>query len=139
YAIYLMGFFIVGGYYFLKKVYESKKVKVNPITMIIIVVITFFGLTQIKQVSSWAVFLFVSSLFVFYNAKNLKGLLYVGCLLAVVLPFFAQELYDWQIKPLINKEIAVGEGDAPITNLGNGRMGRWVRYFEIWDQMPALS
>ena len=35
-------------------------------------------------------------------------------------------------------EVAVAEGDNAIEGLGNGRMTRWEKYFEVWEQMPPI-
>jgi O-antigen ligase len=41
--------------------------------------------------------------------------------------------------PLIHKEIAIAEGNASTDGALNGRMTRWEKYFEAWEQMPTIN
>jgi O-antigen ligase len=53
--------------------------------------------------------------------------------------FFAQDLYVDHIEPLIGKEILVVEGESDSDQAFNGRMTRWEKYFETWEQMPPIN
>jgi len=53
YAIYIEILFITMSYYFLTYIYNKTKLKITPIHIVITLMIVFFGLTKIKQVSTW--------------------------------------------------------------------------------------
>lgn len=141
YAIYIMGFFIVGGYYFLTSVYRRHKneIRINVWWLAAILTLTFYGLTQIKHVSSYSVFFAILFYLIIHNLRNSQGIAFIGGLLLIVLPFFAQQIYDTQIDPLIHKEILVAEGETSTDGALNGRMSRWEKYFAIWEQMPMTN
>jgi hypothetical protein len=52
---------------------------------------------------------------------------------------FGQILYETQINPLIQKEFVVIEGRAPVERAFNGRMFRWLNYYEWWQDMDSFS
>lgn len=139
YAVYIVGLFLVAGYFFLKNVYGKYRLVIKPWHMLVIFGFVIYGLTQIKHVSTWTVSLTLLLLLLVHNLRNLKGIFFVAILLACVLPFFAEDLYKAQIEPLINKEIKVADGEADESAAFNGRMSRWERYFEVWEQMPAVN
>jgi hypothetical protein len=139
YAVYIVGLFLVVGYFFLKNVYGRFRLVVKPWHMLFVFGFVVYGLTQIKHVSTWTVALALMVLLMMHNMRNLKGIFFVIVLLALVMPFFAEDLYKAQIEPLIAKEIKVAEGESDESAAFNGRMSRWERYFEVWEQMPAIN
>lgn len=139
YAVYIVGLFLVTGYFFLKNVYGKFRLVVKPVHMVIVLGFVIYGLTQIKHVSTWTVALALIVLLMMHNMRNLKGIFFVMIVLGSILPFFAEDLYKAQIEPLIAKEIKVAEGESDESAAFNGRMSRWERYFEIWEQMPAIN
>ncbi len=139
YAVYIVGVFLVTGYFFLKNVYGRFRFVIKPWHMLFIFAFVVYGLTQIKHVSTWSVALTLLLLLMMHNMRNLKGIFFVIVLLAMVLPFFAEDLYKAQIEPLIAKEIKVADGEVDDSAAFNGRMSRWERYFEVWEQMPAIN
>ena len=140
YAIYIIGAMLIYSYFFLDKVYNYKVTKVKPSTikMIGMFLICLAGIMSIRHVSSWSVFIAIIVWLLVFNSKNVKGLVVVLFFVLIIGPFFAQSLYDHQIRPLIGKEINVMNGDADIQYSFNGRMSRWEKYFEIWSDMPVF-
>ncbi len=141
YAIYIIGFFIIGGYYFLCSVYRKREggIKISVAWLAAILVLTFFGLTQIKHVSTYSVFFAILLYLIIHNLRNAQGIAFIGGLMLIVLPFFAKQIYVSQIDPLIHKEILVAEGETASEGALNGRMSRWEKYFAIWEQMPTIN
>ncbi len=140
YAIYLAAFLIAMGYMYLRSIYEKGiKIKIKPIYLIMTLVFVLYGLTRIKHVSTWAVAIFCFVLFMLHNLKNVKGIAMVFALMIVILPFFAEDIYIAEIQPLINKEILVAKGERDSQQALNGRVNRWEKYIEIWEQMPAIN
>jgi O-antigen ligase len=74
-----------------------------------------------------------------FNLRNFKGVFFVLAFSTIFIPFFAEDIYNQMLQPLVEKEINVVEGEKSIETLGNGRMTRWEKYFEIWQQMPVLN
>ncbi|MEP7263917.1 MAG: hypothetical protein ABI772_05455 [Bacteroidota bacterium] len=139
YAVYIVGLFLVSGYFFLKNVYGKYRLVIKPWHMLLIFGFVIYGLTQIKHVSTWTVSLTLLLLLLLHNLRNLKGIFFVIILLGCIIPFFAEDLYNAQIEPLINKELKVADGETDDSHAFNGRMSRWERYFEVWEQMPAFN
>ncbi len=140
YAVYFIGSFLVYSYFFLSRLFEQgKKVKVPTTKLFLLFLLCLFGIINIRHVSTWSVFLIILCLFVFFNSKNVKGfgvVIFVGI---IILPFFARQIYEKQIRPLIEKEFTVLSGEKDVEFAFNGRMQRWERYFEIWNKMPAFA
>jgi O-antigen ligase len=140
YAIYFILFLIIVSYYFLEDLYEGRiRIKVKAWHLIIAIAFVLYGLTRIRHVSTWGVFIALVLVFLFHNLRNTKGLFFVLLFVAIVSTFFAQDIYIDHIEPLIGKELMVVEGESESNQAFNGRMTRWEKYFEVWEQMPAYN
>ncbi len=140
YASFLVGSFLIVAYFFLDGLHsKAKKKHVNLPRLVIWVFVSFVAAISLRHVSTWAVFLTLVILLLYFNSKNLKGMVVVAFVLSLTLPFFARTIYDKQIYPLIAKEFNVLNGDQDVQYAFNGRVSRWERYFEIWGRMPAIS
>ncbi len=140
YASFLVGSFLVVGYFFLEGIYsKTKKKKLTSSQMMMWVGVCLVAAVSLRHVSTWAVFLTLIILLLFFNSKNLKGIVVLIFVAAFLLPFFADTIYKNQIYPLIAKEFNVINGDQDVQYAFNGRVSRWERYFEIWERMPAIS
>jgi hypothetical protein len=140
YAVYFIGSFLVFSYFFLHKLFMTgRKVKVPTGKLFILFLVCLFGIINIRHVSTWSVFLTTLILFVYFNARNAKGIMVVVFVGLVILPFFARKLYEGQIRPLIEKEFSVMSGEKDVEFAFNGRVQRWERYFDVWYKMPAFA
>ena len=139
YAIYIELFFISICYYYLSNLYNKTKLKLTANHFVIALIFVFYGLTRIKHVSTWTVTLVVFALLMLHNLRNVKGFVFVILLLSVIGGFFAQAIYDSQLKPLIAKELLVVDGTTDSHRALNGRVTRWEKYFDIWEQMPMIN
>ena len=139
YAIYIELFFISICYYYLSNLYNKSKLKLTANHFVIALIFVFYGLTRIKHVSTWTVTLVVFALLMLHNLRNVKGFVFVILLLSVIGGFFAQAIYDSQLKPLIAKELLVVDGTTDSHRALNGRVTRWEKYFDIWEQMPMIN
>ncbi len=136
YAIYLILFLLITGYYFLLRLYKGiGSFKITSFQLFVALGLVILGLTRIRHVSTWGVFLTIIGLFLAHNLRNSRGLLITFALVAAASLFFAEELYENNIKPLINKEMLVVSGESESNQAFNGRMSRWEKYFETWEQM----
>ncbi len=140
YAVYFIGSFLIYSYFFLTKIFsEKKKVKASTTRLLLLFLLCLFGIINIRHVSTWSVFLAILLLFTFFNSKNVKGFAIVIFVGLIILPFFARQIYEVQIRPLIEKEFSVISGDKDVEFAFNGRVQRWEKYFDIWDKMPAFA
>ncbi len=140
YAIFFILFLTIICYYFLTHMYnKTSGIKVKAWHLIVGIAFVLYGLTRIRHVSTWGVFLFLIVIFLFHNLRNSKGLLFTFLFIFIVSTFFAQTIYINHIEPLIFKELLVVEGESEADQAFNGRMTRWERYFEIWEQMPTFN
>jgi len=139
YAIFITGFFLVSAYYYLLKITEGRFRNFNINKVIVVLGLCLLGLISIKQVSTWAVVLFLFIFFLFNSIRNPKGLILGLLIVLLVLPFVSEKIYDSQINPLIQKEIAAANGEMELEYAFNGRIGRWERYFGIWSDIPVAA
>lgn len=142
YAVYFIGSFLVYSYFYLDKVFANVnrvKVKVPTTKLLLMFLLCLYGIINIRHVSTWSVFLTILILFTYFNSKNIKGVMVVVFVGLIILPFFARQIYEAQIRPLIEKEFAVMTGEKDVEFAFNGRVQRWERYFDIWDKMPGFA
>lgn len=154
YALYSMCTFLIICYYFISKnhtvqLFRNKvttnlrhkwflTVPIKPWFMFALFAFSILTLNAIKHVATWGVFLMMLTVFLSFNLKNIKGMLFVALFGLIIVPFFSEDIYRKMIEPLIDKEVRVVEGESDIKGLGNGRMTRWEKYFELWEQMPPI-
>ena len=154
YAIYTIGSLMILFYYFISKshttdYYIGKSTAgvrnrwfytkpINPAWVFAGIAWGLFVLNAIKHVSTWGNFLMITMMLMLFNLRNFKGVFIVLAFSTVFIPFFANDIYHDMLQPLIQKEInAVDENE--METLGNGRMTRWERYFEVWEKMPMTN
>lgn len=138
YAIYITGAFLIRCYFFLRSVRVKKVSSGKIINLLIVFVICFIGLVSIKQTSSWIVIAFLIFLFLAFNLSNKRGATTILFLIPFII-ILGQSTFKSKIEPLIEKEYKVIDGDADIERSFNGRMSRWVKYFDIWFDMSIAS
>lgn len=140
YAIFFILFLIIVCYYFLQNLYyKVSSIRIKPWQIVVAIIFVVYGLTRIRHVSTWGVFLVLIVLFLFHNLKNTRGLIFTFFFIFIVSTFFAESIYLNHIEPLIGKEIMVVDGESDSDQAFNGRMTRWEKYFEIWEQMPSIN
>ncbi len=140
YAIFLVGTFMVYGYFFLDDIYsKAKKKTTSPTKMALCFVGCLIGIISLRHVSTWGVFLSLVIILLYFNSQNLKGIVFLAFIFAIILPFFIDTIYEKQIRPLIEKEFSVISGEKDVSYAFDGRMSRWQKYFEIWDRYPYIS
>lgn len=138
YAIYISAALLIQFYLYTRRAIKRQNGLKQKLFLAIVVVLCFVGLVGIKQTSSWAVAFFLIALFLYYNMNGVKGLL-IALLLIPILLIIGQSIYSDNIKPLVNKEIQVLDGERDFDRSFNGRMGRWRTYLDIWSELPLAS
>jgi hypothetical protein len=137
YAILLTGVFLINGYfYFKQQLLRSNIVKINFFLLLPLILI---GLISIKHVASWFVVGALLLLFGLLQLKSRKGIVIALFLFGIIFPFLGQTIYETQVDPLIQKEFVVIEGRAPVERAFNGRMYRWLNYYDWWLDMNTFS
>jgi len=140
YAIYFILLLLIVSYYFVLKLYgKASSLQVKAWHIVVTIFFVAYGLTRINHVSTWGVFFAMILVLLFHNLRNTRGILFVFLFIFIVATFFAQDLYVDHIQPLIGKELLVVEGESDSDQAFNGRMTRWEKYFEIWEQMPPFN
>ncbi len=140
YAIFFILFLLIMSYYFVQKLYSAGNyVQVKTWHIVFTIFFVAYGLTSINHVSSWGVFFALIIILLAHNLRNTRGLLFVFVFLFIIGSFFAQDLYIDHIEPLIGKELLIVEGESDTDQAFNGRMTRWEKYFETWEQMPPIN
>lgn len=139
YGIYFIGAFITMSYFFLEKVYSKVKSGTPTVKLFLVFLTCVAGVISLRHVSTWAVFLVCIAWLLYYNSQNIRGLAVVIVIGLVVLPIFAEPIYNQFISPLLQKEINVIEGNSDIQFGLNGRISRWQRYFQVWSEMSPVA
>lgn len=137
YAIYIIGSFLVSTYLFLKDM-KGKRRRRMPLWLLLVIALDVLALVSIKQVSTFAVFATLMTLFLFHLLQNKRSLILLALALPLVL-IIGKYIYDKNVKVLVAKEVAVIDGEADVDRSFNGRMHRWERYFELWGEMPGYT
>jgi hypothetical protein len=114
----------------------EKKISLKPAVLILVIV--FIGLISIKHTASWVIAFSLIILWFLVQMKDFKGFVIGLIFFLIIAPIGGQYIYETQINPLIEKEFRVIEGDAPIERSFNGRMSRWVVYFDFWKGVRFL-
>ncbi|MFM9027172.1 MAG: hypothetical protein ACKOQ6_04175, partial [Bacteroidota bacterium] len=114
YGIYFIGAFITMGYFFLEKVYASNISKTPKLKLLIVFLLCVAGIASLRHVSTWSVFMICIGWLMYYNAQNLRGLGVVLVIGLVVVPLFAQPIYNEFIAPLLQKEMNVISGESDV-------------------------
>lgn len=140
YAIYFIVFLLIMGYYFLVTIYKGRaNIKIKAWHLVLVFLLVLYGLTRIRHVSTWGVFIALTLILLLHNLRNARGALFAMLFIFIVSTFFAQDIYINHIEPLIGKELMVVEGESESNQAFNGRMTRWEKYFEVWQQMPPVN
>lgn len=133
YMAYIIGNFLIVLVYFTNQAFIQRKPAY--IQFALISALTVIGLIGIKHQASWGVFLALLLLLLLFNIGGRYGkilLLVVGLGGLVAFP------YIWRkaVAPLYAKEINAYQGKSEEDRALNGRIIRWKKYFQIWNQMP---
>lgn len=139
YAIFFIYLMIGFAYYHMKQKLKIEKNYFTNQKVIIVLTILIIGLIAIKHTATWAVVLTIILLSFLSNLRNAKGFIGVVIFIAVFIPIVSQFLFEDHILPLIQKEIRVIQGNAPVENSFNGRMTRWIMFFEYWSKMNPFA
>lgn len=138
YAIYISAALLIKGYFTLREIKKKNLTLKKNVILGLIILLCFLGLTGIKQTSSWMVAVFLIGLFLSFNLSSIKGFVLVLLFIPLLL-IVGVNTYSEKIEPLVNKEVQVIDGDRDLSGSFNGRMGRWIKYFDIWADMPLAS
>jgi hypothetical protein len=139
YAIFITGFFLIVAYYFVGRLHAGRHRSLNMKKMLVVIGLVLLGLISIKQVSTWAVVSVLFFMLLLRSVRNSRSVILSLLVVLLVLPFFVQTVFDKEINPLVQKEIAVANGETDIEYAFNGRVGRWERYLGIWSDMPVQA
>lgn len=138
YAIYIVGSFLVVSYFFIRKLELGTATLRDFLFLGAVVLIDVVGLMAIKQVSTYSVMGVLIALLLMFLFTNRKTTVLV-LLTIPLIGFVAVKIYDSSLGQMVDKEIRVLEGESDVNRSFNGRMTRWNKYFELWDEMPGYS
>jgi hypothetical protein len=139
YAIYMTCGLIIVCYLIIEK---SKKISLASKILLLTVVTTivFLILFKINHTASYAVVVATLLIFVFHNIKSNFGfgLLLISSTL-ILATFFGFETIESKIKPLIETDIKVYEGEKESETLLHGRVGRWMNFIDVFQQESTIT
>lgn len=139
YGFYITLGFLITAYFFFKQRQVSNNPK-NVITMIVVSALCILALLNINHAATYGVFIALVLLFILYNFKGNKGTALFFIFFAVALIFFVgQETIMNEIRPLIEKDILVYEGERETGYLLHGRVGRWQYMWDEFSKTPFYA
>lgn len=137
YAIYMSLGMIASGYFHLKKI-KIKFVGINNIYLFL--ALAGIIVMKITHVASYGVFAAIIFTFAFYSVRKTAGF---GLLLVIIIlagsVYFGDKLYQERINPLIEKDLSVLEGERDQSMLLHGRVGRWERLMDRFNNASVVS
>lgn len=139
YSIYLvMSLLIVCFYYLRKNIAFSRSTR----TYLLFAVIAFsiLALTRINHVTTMAIFIGLIGLFMLFIFRT--GLMQATLFMIagfIVLQFFAAEIIEENVMPLLKTDIEVYSGERERSQAFHGRVGRWERLWENFSIEPLIG
>jgi hypothetical protein len=138
YAVYLTCALMIVCYAFLEKgsVYSPAK---RIIPLLVVLIIGTLMLFNINHTASYAVSFAILILFLLHSLKaNIGvGLIFSVAILGIVY-VFGHETIDEKIKPLIETDMQVYEGEKENEALLHGRVGRWQTFLGVFFEQSTI-
>ncbi|MDQ3051129.1 MAG: hypothetical protein M3Q95_09620 [Bacteroidota bacterium] len=140
YAIYMTGGILVVCYSFINKSIVGHETGFKRFLPLLIAL--FLGillLFNIHHTASYVVFIALLILFLLHTLKaNFGyGLLFVVAISGLIY-MNGTASFDEKIKPLIQTDISVYEGEKDNEQLLHGRMGRWMRFYDHFNSQNSF-
>lgn len=133
YLAIIIGDFIIISYFILRR-----KLSFSTFQFGLLIGITVIGLLGLSHQASWGVFVAVILLLLWFSrgskvSKKIVVVLMMGFIVGG--GYFVEKF----ITPLFGKEINVYQGNIAKEKALNGRIVRWKRYFNKWDEMSSVN
>lgn len=139
YSIYLvMSLLIVCFFYLRKNISFSKNVRLY--LLLSVIAFSIVALTRINHVTTLAIFLGLLALFMLYIFRT--GLIQAIMFMIagfIVLQFFAADMIEENVLPLLKTDIEVYSGERERSQAFHGRVGRWERLWENFSMEPLMG
>lgn len=139
YSIYLvMSLLIVCFYYLRKNISISKNKRLY--LLLTVIALSIVALTRINHVTTLAIFLGLLGLFMLFIFRTglMQAILFMVAGF-IILQFFASEIIEENVMPLLKTDIEVYSGERERSQAFHGRMGRWERLWENFSMEPLLG
>jgi hypothetical protein len=136
YMSYIIGNFLILLVAITNAIHTNQKIIYK--SFILVIILTILGLLGIKHQASWGVFFGLLLLFLMFNFSYNKGkkiTFYLIFCSTLILPTIWKE----NITPLYSKEIKAYETNKNQDRALNGRIIRWKKYFNYWNNMSLES
>ena len=141
YAIYFVGAFLIAGFLFLLEEGESSLTR-RTVRLAVVSSLSLVGLLHIHHTASYVVAFAVAGLLVYHvlgrRGAGVGAVIVLACLGAGIV-FFAGHVIDERLSASFSTEIEVVEGDADTQRAFHGRMTRWTRYVDAWEDRPIVA
>jgi len=140
YAIYMSGGILIICYAFIEKSSHTTLSTLRRlIPLLFAIILGVLLLFNIHHTASYTVFFAILILFLLHTLKaNLGyGIVFVIAVGALVY-FDGSTSFDEKIRPLIETDISVYEGDKDSELLLHGRVGRWMRFFDHFNAASSV-
>lgn len=130
--------FISYCYFFIKNIDRKKKHFIySNVGFLIVLLICLIGIFNLRHQASWAVFLALLFVFIYFIRKKVSffQLVVFISIMSGVGIYFYLEIFS----VLFAKDINVYEGNAKDTAALNGRVYIWKKYFAYWEDFSVLA
>lgn len=139
YSIYLvMSLLIVCFFYLRRNISFSRNTRLY--LLITVILFSIVALTRINHVTTLVIFTGLLGLFMLFIFRT--GLIQAILFLItgfIVIQFFAAEMVEENVIPLLKTDIEVYSGERERSQAFHGRVGRWERLWENFSMEPLLG
>jgi O-Antigen ligase len=137
YAVYMTCSMLIVCYAFLAKA-DSYSFNKRVIPLAIVIVISTLMLFNINHTASYAVVFAILLLFLLHSLRANIGVgIIFTCATLGIIYTFGYETIDEKIKPLIETDIQVVEGEKGNEALFHGRVGRWQNFLGVFFEQST--
>lgn len=139
YAFYMAGALLVSAFFFLDD--EGRvSLRRRALKFTAVAILSLVALINMHHAASWAVFAAVIVLLVLHSAgRGRASALLVLTALAVPGYLVLGDEIAERVNSMYERELAVLEGERELQFAFHGRMSRWQRHIDEWDQMPLVA
>lgn len=139
YGIYIALAMLAAGYFYFRDKLTRRPVRKALTTLGVVAFVSVLALLNMHHVASYTIFASIVGLFFLYNFKvNKAAGLIVLMVVGMAVIYFGQGVFEENIAPLIETDMAVYSGQQETERLLHGRVGRWIFMLQLLSEQSVL-
>lgn len=137
YLSYVVGDLLILSYFFIRSLTQGEK-QVGVIKIAAVLFLCAVGISGLKHQATWIVFIFIIGSVVLsgFGSQRVKTyVLLIGFPVLLIAPVVILPT----LETLFAKEVKAYRGEGKSEKVLNGRLIRWERHFEVWEDVSTTS